>query len=81
MLDLLHRIYERMYTHIENKHCSFFLVRNWPAEDLQEIFDKCNINYKWLHNSETLMLDYNDLSIKEFKTQIELFTLEGDFDD
>lgn len=79
MLDLLHRIYERMYSHIENKHCSFFLVKNWPAEDLNEIFDMCHIRYKWLHDSETLLLGYNDLSIKEFKTQIELFTLEGDF--
>lgn len=79
MLDLLHRIYERMYTHIENKHCSFFLVKYWPAEDLNEIFNKCNIRYQWLHDSETLLLGYNDLSLKALKNKIELILIEGDF--
>lgn len=79
MIEILQRIYDRMETHIEDKHCAFFLASSWNTTYLKNIFDKCNIKYKWLHSNETLMLDYNDLSLKELKNKIELILIEGDF--
>ena len=79
MIEILQRIYDRMETHIEDKHCSFFLTSSWNTTYLKNIFDKCNIKYQWLHSNETLMLEYNDLSLKELKNKIELILIEGDF--
>lgn len=79
MIEILQRIYDRMETHIEDKHCAFFLTSSWNTTYLKNIFDKCNIKYQWLHSNETLMLEYNDLSLKELKNKIELILIEGDF--
>lgn len=79
MIEILQRIYDRMEIHKEDKHCAFFLASSWNTTYLKNIFDKCNIKYQWLHSNETLMLDYNDLSLKELKNKIELILIEGDF--
>lgn len=79
MIEILQRIYDRMEAHKENKHCAFFLASSWNTTSLKNIFESCNIKYIWLHSNETLMLDYNELSLKELKNKIELILIEGDF--